>query len=81
MPSWQELMSMEVSWGAVSRAKSELLKEMIERSSGMEIPFSIHTRSNATARISSLTTMAVGRSFKSNSSRMAAVSSGENADA
>ena len=43
---------------------SELLKEIIERSPGMESPISRQTRSNVTAKISSLTTTAVGRSFR-----------------
>ena len=44
---------------------SELLKETMERSSGMERPISgRQTRSRVAARISSLTTTAVGRSGK-----------------
>ena len=61
-PSWKELISTEVSWGEVSLANKELLKEIMERSSGMESPISRQTRSKVTARMSSLTTTAVGRS-------------------
>ena len=53
---------MEVSWGEVSRANRELLKEIMDRSSGMERPTAMQERSRATARMSSLTMMAVGRS-------------------
>lgn len=35
---------MEVSWGEVSLANSELLKERMDRSSGMEIPASMQIR-------------------------------------
>ena len=61
MPSWQELMSIEVSCGEVRRANSELLKERMERSAGIDSPVSVQMRSRVRARISSLTTMAVGR--------------------
>lgn len=55
---------MEVSWGEVSLANSELLKEMMDRSFGMERPSLPQALSRATARMSSLTTMAVGASSK-----------------
>lgn len=41
---------MEVSCGEVSLAKSELLNEMIDKSEGMDIPFSMHTLSRATEK-------------------------------
>ena len=37
MPSWQELMSMDVSGGEDSLANSEVLKEMMDKSSGMDL--------------------------------------------
>ena len=67
IPSWQELTSTDVSWGEVSLARRELLNEMMDKSSGMDSPVSRHTLSSATARMSSLTTMAVGRSGPFNS--------------
>ena len=36
LPSCPELMSIDVSCGEVSLAKSELLKDMMDRSSGMD---------------------------------------------
>ena len=74
MPSWNELRSTDVSRGEVSLAKSELLKEMIEISSGMDSPRVRHTRSSVTPSRSSLTTMAVGLSARSISARRAASS-------
>ena len=53
-------MSIEVSCGEVSLANKELLKERMERSLGMERPVSMQMRSSVSARISSLTTIAVG---------------------
>lgn len=47
--------------GEMRRANSELLKERMERSAGIESPVSVQMRSRVSARISSLTTMAVGR--------------------
>ena len=38
MPNCREFMSMEVSCGEVMRAKRELLKDTMDRSSGMESP-------------------------------------------
>ena len=69
VPSCAELISIEVNCGDVSLANSELLKEMIDRSSGMEIPASIQIRSRESARMSSLTSMAVGRSSPESSVR------------
>ena len=69
IPSCPELISMEVSCGEVSLAKSELLKERMDRSSGMEISASIQIRSRESARISSLTSTAVGRSSLKSSFR------------
>ena len=50
-------------------AKSELLKERMDRSSGMEISASIQILSRESARISSLTSTAVGRSSLKSSFR------------
>ena len=51
---------MDVSCGEVIRARRELLKEIMDKSSGMDIPARRQTCSKATAKISSLTTIAVG---------------------
>ena len=71
-PSWKELRSIEVRRGEVRRANSELLKETIDKSRGMEMPLSVQSRSSVTARMSSLTTIAVGRSSRSMSACSAA---------
>ena len=60
---------MEVSWGEVIRANSELLKETIDKFSGIAIPFCAQACSNATAKISSLATTAVGLGFCSNNAQ------------
>ena len=71
LPSWPAPMSIDVNCGEVSLANKELLKEMIDRSSGIARWFSRQTLSKETARISSLTRIAVGRSFCIRSPRMA----------
>ena len=70
LPSWPAPMSIEVNCGEVSLANNELLKDMIDRSSGIDRLFSRQTRSKETARISSLTRIAVGRSSCRRSLRM-----------
>ena len=61
-PNWKELISMDVSGGALIFATIELLKLMIERSSGTRNPSSKQTCFQVNAMMSSLTTTAVGRS-------------------
>ena len=70
-PCWPAPMSIDVNCGEVSLANKELLKEMIDKSSGIARWFSRQTLSKETARISSLTRIAVGRSFCIRSPRMA----------
>ena len=50
-----------------------LLKEMIDKSSGIDSLFCRHTRSRETARISSLTTIAVGGSDCNNNAEISSV--------
>ncbi len=77
MPSWKELISTEVSCGDEMRAKRELLNETMDRSSGTESPCCRQTLFRATARISSLTTAAVGGSSRLTKVRKGSFSSSE----
>ena len=60
MPSCLLFTSMDVSCGVLSLAKSELLKDTMDKSSGMRRPNSYAVISMTIAMISSLTTRAVG---------------------
>ena len=59
---------MVVSWGVFKPEKIELLKDTIDKSSGMDKPSWRHTYCTMTAKISSLTTTAVGGSGNCKSS-------------
>lgn len=71
---------MEVNCGEVSFANRELLKETMDKSSGIEIPISWQILCNATAKISSHTIMAVGLSGFCNNSLIGESLSSERAD-
>ena len=60
MPSWSGFTSTVVSWGLVMRENSELLKDTMDKSFGTRSPSLPQNCSSTTARMSSLTSMAVG---------------------